>query len=251
MLEATPRNVSDLSDCAFYHSIDLPTYGSQAGVWDLRGRFDDYIASTPLAGRSLLDVGTASGFLTFEAEKRGAHVTSFDVRDASLLVQLPNKDALFVRDYAAWLAQAETDVDRWKNAYWLCHHDLSSQARCFYGDVYELNPSVGAFDVVLLGQILIHLRDGVAALEAAASVCTDTMIITEGSFENDTPIAALSGRASKPEVAYAWYQYSTGWYREILTMLGFSDVSTTTGRYVCSHEFHKREIELTTIVASR
>jgi 2-polyprenyl-3-methyl-5-hydroxy-6-metoxy-1,4-benzoquinol methylase len=34
---------------------------------------------TPIAGKTLLGVGTASGFLTFEAEKRGAQVTNFDV----------------------------------------------------------------------------------------------------------------------------------------------------------------------------
>jgi len=251
MLEATPRDVRDPESCVFYHSIDLPTYGPQAGVWDLRGRFDDYTAHVALSARSLLDVGTATGFLTFEAEKRGARVTSLDVSDAELWAYLPIRESPFVKDYPAWRAEADAKAEGWKNSYWLSHRDLGSSARCVYGNVYELSPDVGSFDVVVLGQILVHLKDGISALTAAASVCAETMVIVEGSFENDTPIAALCGRADKPDVAYAWYQYSTGWYREILTMLGFREITVTTGSYLCNHDRHDSNIELTTIVASR
>jgi hypothetical protein len=251
VIEAAPRHVSDLASCWFYHSIDLPTYGPQHGAWDIRGRFDDYVAGAELRDRSMLDVGTATGYLTFEAERRGARATSFDVRGPDDYAELPVREAEYVYDRAAWRARRGADIEMMKNAYWLCHRDLGSSARCVYGDVYEINPSLGMFDVVLVGQILIHLRDAIAALTAAASVCADTLIITEGSFENDTPIAALSGRASKPDVAYAWYQYSTGWYREILAMLGFTEVAITTGCYLCHDAHHENEIELTTVVATR
>ena len=70
----TPR----LDECTWYHSMDLPGIGEVVGAWDLRGRFDDYVGHVALGGKSVLDVGTANGFLSFEAEKRGATVTSFD-----------------------------------------------------------------------------------------------------------------------------------------------------------------------------
>ena len=66
--------VDSAAECVFYHSLDLPLSGPQKGHWDLRGRFDDYVGNVPLSGRSALDVGTASGFLSFEAEKRGANI---------------------------------------------------------------------------------------------------------------------------------------------------------------------------------
>src|SRR5216684_7251056 len=47
-------------------------------IRDLRGRFDEYIGGIDLRGQTVLDVGTASGFLSFEAERRGATVFSFD-----------------------------------------------------------------------------------------------------------------------------------------------------------------------------
>ena len=57
-----------LEDCLFYHAMDIPGVGEIKGVWVLRGKFDDYVGHAALAGQTFLDVGTASGFLTFEAE---------------------------------------------------------------------------------------------------------------------------------------------------------------------------------------
>ncbi len=240
-----------VADCDFYHSIDLPESGPHEGLWDLRGRFDDYTGHVPLAGKTVLDVGTASGFLTFEAEKRGATVTSFDIAGAHQSYELPFHWSTFTTDRAAWIAAVDTPFDRMKNSYWLAHRELDSAADCVYGDVYDLSPDIGVFDVVLVGQVLIHLRDGISALAAAASVCSETLVVTEGSFDAAEPLAALSGRNDRPDVAYAWYQYSHGWYREILAMLGFADVEITTGTYTCCEPSHEKEIELATIVASR
>jgi 2-polyprenyl-3-methyl-5-hydroxy-6-metoxy-1,4-benzoquinol methylase len=71
--------IPSITDCRFYHAMDLPQIGFVQGGWDLRGRFDDYIGGVRLKDRSVLDVGAASGFLSFEAEQRGARsVTSFN-----------------------------------------------------------------------------------------------------------------------------------------------------------------------------
>ncbi len=61
ILFAEPMAVATASDCVFYHSMDLPISGSREGHWDLRGRFDDYISRISVDGKSVLDVGTASG----------------------------------------------------------------------------------------------------------------------------------------------------------------------------------------------
>lgn len=251
VITAPARLVTDPATCNFYHSIDLPS-GSQEGQWDLRGRFGDYTAHVPFDGRTVLDVGTATGFLTFEAERRGATVTSFDAARADQTFELPISGSLFVDNHPAWLESAEAWLERMKNGYWLCHRELGSSADCVYGDVYELSPeTAGVFDVVLVGQILVHLRDGLSALAAAASVCRETLVVTEGSFKDRAPVAALAGRADRPEVGYAWYQYSHGWYREVLAILGFRDVKITTGRYICKEPSHESVIELSTVVANR
>lgn len=103
-----PWNVQEVRDCYFYHSIDLPGIGIIDGDWDLIGDFDDYIGQLDLSGKRILDVGTASGFLTFEAEKRGAQVVSFDVQDGRQHQRLPFRDNLFMTDYQAWLHRSKS-----------------------------------------------------------------------------------------------------------------------------------------------
>ena len=62
-----PRIVENLDDCYFYHTMDLPGVGVMRGHWDLRGRFADYVGGVDVEGKSVLDVGAATGFLSFEA----------------------------------------------------------------------------------------------------------------------------------------------------------------------------------------
>jgi hypothetical protein len=47
--------------------------------WDLRGGVDHYLGKVAFAGERVLEIGPASGFLTFEMEKRGAAVVSVEV----------------------------------------------------------------------------------------------------------------------------------------------------------------------------
>jgi 2-polyprenyl-3-methyl-5-hydroxy-6-metoxy-1,4-benzoquinol methylase len=91
---AQARHLSRPDEYWFYHVMDLPEFGTvnHFGSWDLRDRFDDYVAHTPLASKTLLDVGCASGFLSFEAEKRGAIVTSFDVSGGDVVNVDPKTD---------------------------------------------------------------------------------------------------------------------------------------------------------------
>jgi 2-polyprenyl-3-methyl-5-hydroxy-6-metoxy-1,4-benzoquinol methylase len=90
-----PRLVETLDECFFYHTMDLPKFGLVHGHWDLRGRFEEYVGGVEVSGKSVLDIGTATGFLSFEAEKRGAtRVLSFDMSDVKHQTFLPFKDKL-------------------------------------------------------------------------------------------------------------------------------------------------------------
>ncbi len=153
-------------------------------------------------------------------------------------------------NHAAWREGVDQFVDQLRNSYWLCHEEFGSAARCFYGDVYDLDDA--GYDVVILGQILVHLRDGLSALAAAARVCTSTLVVVEGSLAGiNAPVAALCGRADRPDMPWAWYHYSHAWYREVLTMLGFRSVTITTGRFRCNNPSSSGDIELATVVATR
>ena len=53
-----PRTVTKLADCLFYHSMDIPGYGSVDGAWDLRGTVDEYLGGIDLEGKEVLEIGT-------------------------------------------------------------------------------------------------------------------------------------------------------------------------------------------------
>ena len=110
-LLAASRFVDRLEDCFFYHAMELPGLGLIPAHWDLRGRFADYIGGIDVAGKSVLDVGTATGFLSFEAEKRGAsRVLSFDQLDGAEQRFLPFKDKPYYRDHARWAEQYRAEI---------------------------------------------------------------------------------------------------------------------------------------------
>ncbi len=76
---AEPR-FPELAECLWYHTMDLPGIGMVDGSWDLRETIDNYLGRVDFAGKRCLDIGTASGFLTFEMERRGASaVASMDL----------------------------------------------------------------------------------------------------------------------------------------------------------------------------
>ena len=248
---ATPMAVAGVSDCVFYHSMDLPISGSQEGHWDLRGRFDDYVSRISFGGRSVLDVGTASGFLSFEAEKRGAKVVSIDASTAMHLDRVPFADSLHALNYAAWLEKADKYLDDIKRSYWLAHRELKSANRAYYGNVYDLPSELGTFDVVIVGQILVHLCDVVRALSSIAARCKDTLVIAEGMVENPEPVSHWLARAGHPENDYSFWHHSTGLYRELLSILGFELQSKESRKYRCNLEGPADGISITTLVFKR
>ena len=73
---AIPRLVGSIQDCHFHHTMELPGCGVSGGDWDLRDVINDILAGQESAGQRVLEIGLASGYLTFEMERRGADVVS-------------------------------------------------------------------------------------------------------------------------------------------------------------------------------
>lgn len=230
-----PNCLPTLQECRFYHSMDLPGIGSIEGDWDLRGKFDEYIGSIDVSGKTVLDVGTASGFLTFEAEKRGATVFSFDADGPERIQLVPpsQNDSKY--------------FDGMRNSYRLAHHALKSRATPVYGDIYRMSEVVPRCDVVFVAQILVHLRDPLGALHQASLAAKEHLVIVEGvdaAPDTDFPIARFLGA----QIPYAWWILSLPLYQALLPKLGFSITSVKTGEYIS----HRTSVhKLTTIVARR
>ena len=243
-LFAEPWQVERLEDCYFYHTIELPDLGVQKGHWDLRSRFDDYIGGVDVRGKSVLDVGTATGFLSFEAEARGAsRVLSFDMSDVRQQAIVPFKGKLYTYDqHDAW-------IRKWKNAYWLCHRLLNSKADVYYGSIYALPQELGQFDITIVGAVLEHLVDPVSALISIARLTRERMVLVTPLVESNEKIARFEPNADRPEADFTWWTYSVGLYRELLRILGFEIEKITRANYY--HEFAGRLEERASLVAVR
>jgi SAM-dependent methyltransferase len=247
---AEPRRVESPEGCFFYHTMELPGLGVVRGQWDLRGHFEEYVGGVDVAGRSVLDVGAATGFLSFEAERRGAsRVVSFDMSDVRQQTLLPFKDKPYFRDRERWAEEYGAEMESWKDAYWLCHRLLSSRAEVFYGDVYDVPPALGRFDVVVVGSVLEHLSDQVSALASISRVTGETMVVVTPLLETEERVARFEPRASHPAQDYTWWTYSLGVYREVFGMLGFRVERVTRGRYY--YDYAGRWEERSTLVAVR
>ena len=245
-----PRYVDSLSDCFFYHTMDLPGLGEVRGHWDLRSRFKEYIGGVDLADKSVIDVGAATGFLSFAAEESGANrVLSFDIGDPRQQTFLPFKDKLYYRDPARWAEQYGAEIEQWKNAYWLCHRLLGSKAQVYYGNIYDLPRELGKFDVAIVGSVLEHLSDQITALASISHVTKETIVVVSPLLQTDERIARFGALADHPENDFTWWIYSEGVYREVFKMLGFSIAAITHAQYY--YHYGERFETRHTIVAVR
>mgnify|MGYP001181038478 CR=1 FL=1 len=160
---APARSVEDVA--LWYHTLALPGNKVTPGWFDLRGVVDA-LPWPNVAGMRCLDVGTYDGFYAFELERRGAQeVVATDIRD--------HRDWDFPARARAAAPNALTALAGEKGlGFEVAREALSSRVEKRIINVYDLSPeTVGMFDVVICGSLLLHLRDPVRALEAIRSVC--------------------------------------------------------------------------------
>jgi SAM-dependent methyltransferase len=253
-----PRHVTSLADCHFYHSIELPGLGLQVGEWDLRDDVEAYLGRQSFDGKTVVDVGCASGFVSFELEKRGASVISFDrspddrTDDAGLIP---------FDDYAGRFGVTlEEQIERrrrtqiaMQNSYWLAHRVLGSRARLYCGNAYEGMPGVEPVDVSLFGCILLHLRDPLLALTKFARQTARTLIVTEmhedvGGLEVH-PIMVLRASLVDRGNKGSWWAITPAVLRQFLQVLGFRRFEYAT--HAARMQGEAAPIELYTLVAHR
>lgn len=154
---------------SWYHTIDLGNGIVTQGAYDHRPYLSYYGFPDSLAGKSALDVGPASGFFAFEFEKQGAQVT---------VVELPDWKShdfgpLYVPDMDPELAQRYLH-----RPFCVAAEILRSHIRRCQMTIYELSAeTLGKFDLVFCGSLLIHLSDPARALWRIQQVTKEAAII--------------------------------------------------------------------------
>jgi SAM-dependent methyltransferase len=210
--------------CRFYHCVDVDGRTIE-GAWDLRGRERAYLGGVDLRDKRVLELGPSTGHLTFWMEREGADVVSFDAGwDVGIdLLPPPGFETRKLRrDHAKM-------VSDFSNSWWYLHRKFGSQAKIVYGDIYDLPGDIGEFDIATFGCICLHLRDPIRAIEQAARLKPETMIVTDCWRGDDTLMENImrpfpSGEGSRWVV---WWLISAGAVVEIMKILGYGDCEVT------------------------
>lgn len=242
-LFSEPRTGLKASDCDFYHVMDLPGHGRTPGQWDLRAGADDYLGGLPLAGKRVLEIGPASGFLTFEMERRGAEVVCFDVSDEIGWNFVPQPAS--VSDATA--AGMRKHLVRIKNSWWFARAAYEGKARICYGNVYDLPSGLGEFDVAVLAAVLLHTRSPARILEQCGQRCK-AIVITEphDARIDDEPVCRFHPTAQNQDIS-TWWTISPLFCRNMLEVMGYEVSKPVFHR----QSYHGQSNPMYTIVGTR
>jgi len=241
-LYAAPRGGVRLEDCDFYHCVDLPGIGEVVGMWDLRGHEDEYLGYADLAGRRVLEIGPASGFLTLALERAGATVVAVDTAPDAPWDFVPQAGL----DMATITQQRRRHMERIRNSWWLVHERCRLQAQVHYGNGAVLPDGLGRFDVAVLAAVLLHCRNPLVVLENAAQRA-DTLVVTDlVSPDLAGPVCRLVP-SRENAIWDTWWALTPEIVDRYLQVLGFGAATVT---------YHTQELNgiphpLFTLVSSR
>jgi hypothetical protein len=223
---AASRADADLDDFVWYHATELPDGTVLPGAWDLRGHEAAYLGGVDLAGKRVLELGPATGYLTFYMERMGAQVVSFEAGFDVAIDLLPVRG---VEHPEETLRVMQETIDRNHDAWWYLHRAFGSSATFVQGNIYDMPADLGTFDITLVGAILLHLREPWGALAQAAAHTTETMIVTEPLQDDEQPPDANIMRFSPSAEHHMtnWWSIYPGAVVSMLSRLGFGLTETT------------------------
>jgi tRNA (mo5U34)-methyltransferase len=156
----------------WYHTIELGDGLVSRGAYDHRTIVDRYGIPESLRGKTALDIGTFDGFWAFEMESRGAdRVVAIDVATIGDFDWLPA-----VKAGLGAAANRQSNFPMAK----AMRRSRVERVTC---SVYDLSPeTVGVFDVVFCGDVLLHLHNPLGALIKIRAV-TKEMAVIQTSLE--------------------------------------------------------------------
>ena len=245
-LFAEPRIVSNADECLFYHTVDVPGRGTFKGFWDIRGREAEYLGNANFAGRRVLEIGPASGHLTFFIEKQGAEVVSIEARDETVWDLFWDRHETLPPHLQTLLTESRKALNEVKNSYWFSHEAFKSKARVHYGSAYELPAGLGQFDVSVMACMLLHNKNPLRIIENVARLTKHEIIIVEPVRERQFSSLEFLPTGEQPWWD-TWWGFTPRFFVNVLRSMGFNECTVTHHTQTC---FDKPQ-ELFTVVARR
>jgi tRNA (mo5U34)-methyltransferase len=178
----------------WYHTLDLGNGIVTPGLYDLGPYLAHYGIPDDLTGKTALDIGAASGFFSFEMERRGAKVTAID---------LP---AWFDHDFGPCYEPDQTAQEGLRylqEPILLAKRALGSNIEKKEMSIYDLSPdTVSTYDLVFCGSMLLHLTDPARAIWCLQSVTRELAIIA----------TAVSTSQGQPTAQFVGYEHGDTWW---------------------------------------
>jgi tRNA (mo5U34)-methyltransferase len=233
----------DIGNYYWYHTVELPHGLVTPGVYDFRQSLPCFPFPEDMRGMRVLDVGSATGFFAFEFEKRGASVVSVELPSLYALDRFPGQDIEQIIEKIEKMMGSKAKKHGAAQLYHyllegpfeFCRKLLDSRVERCYSTVYELSPeNVGAagFDLVFMGDILLHTLHPLQAMAAVAPLCRGSLVIAQVMPEapDGRPAIHYVGGEDLYADEVSWWWPNQPCLEQLLKKLGFREV-TAVGRH--------------------
>ena len=177
-----PSDNISLEDCIFYHVMDIPGLSEPTkGIWDLRKDVDEYLGHVDFKNKTVLELGPASGFLTFHIEKMGGDVTSIDLDHQKYNWDIISRVRDNWQEELKVLLKGEAML---RKSYWYAHKAFNSKSKLILSHVSDLPAEIGIYDISLMCSVILHLQNPFLGIQNMLRHTREKAIITDmGSYK--------------------------------------------------------------------
>jgi tRNA (mo5U34)-methyltransferase len=232
----------DTSRFYWYHTIDLGDGLITPGLYDYRPTLPAFHFPENMEGMTVLDVGSATGFFAFEFERRGALVVSTELPSLRDLDRFPGQsvenslrkiermifpDGLDLESLRRGDSEQELYRCLLDGPFQFCRQRLGSKVERCYSTIYDLTLEKHGvphgFDLIFVGDVLVHTLYPLKALAALAPLCRGELVFAQmlPDGPQEPPAMMYVGGGDPEEDHISWWLPNESCLVQMLTKLGF------------------------------
>ena len=231
---ALAMGYGDTKKYYWYHTIDLGNGLVTPGTYDYRKALPRFQFPEDMSGMNVLDVGSATGFFAFEFERRGANVVSVELPSIADWDMPHGKDRQLTLENLMAYHQVgtieEVQYFHLDGPFEFCRKALNSKIMRCHSTIYDLSAQklgVDAFDLIFVGDVLLHTFSPLRALASLAPLCRGTLIVSSDLANEGygQPIMQYIGGEERSGDNRSWWIPNSSCLEKMLRRLGFKNVA--------------------------